>query len=275
VTKLTVAAFALVALGAVTSAATVAAPPILFAAHRGGALLWPENSLLAFENAIQLGADFIEFDVHLSRDGEPMVIHDPTLERTTTGTGRVREQTSAEIRAARLRDRDGTVTAEAVPTLDEVVALAARSRRQMLLEIKVDDRQRAYPGIEEKVMAVLDRHAMTPATVVMAFEPETWRRVRALRSDVRVAALDSSRTLESRGVTLAGAIEEARAAGLAVVGLHQRLVTAETVARARKAGLVLAAWTVNEEKPMRELIELGVGVVISDRPDLAKRLLGR
>ena len=277
-TKLALAGFvltALVALGAITSAPGVAAPPILFAAHRGGALLWPENSLLAFRSAIELGADFIEFDVHLSRDGELVVIHDPTLDRTSTGTGPVRERTAAEIRAARLRDRHGAVTEETVPTLDEVVALAARSRRQMLLEIKVDDRKRRYPGIEEKVMAVLDRHAMTAATVVMAFEPETWRRARALRADVRVAALDSPRTLEGRGVTLASAIEEARAAGLAAIGLDQRLVTADTVAAARAAGLVLAVWTVNEEGPMRGLIDLGVGVVISDRPDLAKRLLGR
>ena len=96
-TKLALAAFALTALaalGVVVGAPTVAAPPILFAAHRGGALLWPENSLLAFRNAIELGADFIEFDVHLARDGEVVVIHDPTLERTTTGAGRVRERTA-------------------------------------------------------------------------------------------------------------------------------------------------------------------------------------
>ena len=62
-------------------------PSTLLAAHRGGSLLWPENSLLAFRNAIALGADFIEFDVHLSKDGEVVVIHDPTLERTTTGAG--------------------------------------------------------------------------------------------------------------------------------------------------------------------------------------------
>ena len=62
-------------------------PATLLAAHRGGSLLWPENSLLAFRNAVALGADFIEFDVHLSRDGEVVVIHDPTLDRTTSGSG--------------------------------------------------------------------------------------------------------------------------------------------------------------------------------------------
>ena len=66
---------------------------VAVAAHRGGALLWPENSLLAFRNAVGLGADYLEFDVHLSKDGEVIVIHDPTLDRTTTGAGPVRERT--------------------------------------------------------------------------------------------------------------------------------------------------------------------------------------
>ncbi len=114
------------------------APATLLAAHRGGSLLWPENSLLAFRNALALGADFIEFDVHLSRDGEVMVIHDATLYRTTTGAGPVRDHSVAELKAFRLKDRSGTVTTETVPTLDEVVEVAARAKRRMLLEIKVD-----------------------------------------------------------------------------------------------------------------------------------------
>ena len=94
----------------------------LLAAHRGGALLWPENSLRAFRGALDLGADYLEFDVHLSRDGEVIVIHDPTLDRTTTGTGPVRERTLAELRRLRLKDRGGAATEEPIPTLDDVAA---------------------------------------------------------------------------------------------------------------------------------------------------------
>src|SRR4029077_5685032 len=143
-------------LGTMSAAAPEMIAP-LFAAHRGGAALWPENSLLAFRNALALGADFLELDVHLSRDGEVMVIHDATLDRTTDGSGPVRERTAAELRALHLKDRGGAPTAEPVPTLDEAVALAATGQRQMLLEIKTDDRKRRYPGIEEKVMAGLRR----------------------------------------------------------------------------------------------------------------------
>ena len=248
----------------------------LFAAHRGGALLWPENSLLAFRNAAEtLGADFLEFDVHLSKDGEVVVIHDPTLDRTTTGRGPVRERTLAELRALRLRDRTGAVTDETVPALDDVAALAMRTGRQMLLEIKVNEAGHRYPGIEEKVFAVLDRHRATPATVVMAFERETWRRVRALRPDARAGALYSRRTIEDVRSTLKAELDQARQAGVALLGLHQGLIDADTVALVRNERMSLGVWTVNDEAAIRRIIDLGVDVIITDRPDLAKSALGR
>src|SRR6185503_16517189 len=157
-------------LGAVSATAADTIAP-LFAAHRGGAALWPENSLLAFRNALALGADYLEMDVHLSRDGEVMVMHDPTLDRTSTGSGPVR-----------------ALTEEPVPTLERVVALAAAAKRQMLVEIKTDEQRRRYPGIEEKVLAILDRHRFAPSAIVMSFEGDTWRRVRQLRPDVRAGA---------------------------------------------------------------------------------------
>ncbi len=269
-------ALGLVALTAVVGSVTAAAQGMiapLFAAHRGGALLWAENSLLAFRNALALGVDYLELDVHLSRDGEVMVIHDPTLDRTTTGTGPVRERTLAELGALRLKDRGGAVLEERVPTLDQVVALAAAGKRQMLLEIKADERRQRYPGIEEKVFAVLDRHRFTPATVVMAFEGTTWRRVRQLRPDARVAALYSARGLPAANVT--PELEALRQAGIGFVGLEQTLVTAEVAKQARLAGLTLGVWTVNERDAIARFIDQGVGVVITDRPDLAKELLGR
>jgi glycerophosphoryl diester phosphodiesterase len=267
---------ALGGLSAVLGTVTAAAPDMiapLFAAHRGGTGLWPENSLLAFGNAVALGADFLELDVHLSRDGLVMVIHDPTLDRTTTGSGPVRERTAAELGALRLKDRSGTVTAEPVPTLDQVVALAAAGKRQMLLEIKTDERKQRYPGIEEKVFAVLDRHRFTPFAIVMSFEGETWRRLRQLRPDARVGALYSVRMLPATGIELE--LASLRQAGVAFVGLEQRMVTADVARQARLAGLTLGVWTVNERDAIERFVGHGVGVVITDRPDLAKAVLGR
>ena len=259
-------------LGTVTAAAPDMIAP-LFAAHRGGAALWPENSLLAFGNALALGADYLELDVHLSRDGEVMVIHDATLERTTTGSGPVRERTAAELGALRLKDRGGAVTAEPVPTLDQVVALAAAGKRQMLLEIKTDERRQRYPGIEEKVFAVLDRHGYTPFAIVMSFEGGTWRRLRQLRPDARTGALYSARALPTPAIE--AELQTLRQAGVVFVGLEQRTVTADVARQARLAGLTLGVWTVNEREAIERFIGHGVGIVITDRPDLAKAALGR
>lgn len=275
-TRLLLAGLALALVAAVAGPpASPAASPVLFAAHRGGSLLWPENSLLAFRNAAELGADFLEFDVHLAKDGEVVVIHDPTLDRTTTGTGPVRARTLAELKRLRLKDKGGAATEETIPALDELVRVAAPGKRQMLLEIKVDERRQRYPGIEEKVLAVLDGHGMAAATVVMAFEAETWRRVRDLRPDIRTAALYSPRMIEQMRSSVRGEMDEVRRAGVAFVGLHQALVNADTVAHARSAGLTLGVWTVNESDAIRRFIGLGVGVLITDRPDLAKTLLNR
>ena len=272
---LLLALLALGGFGAVLGTARGAAQGMVapfFAAHRGGALLWPENSLLAFRNALALGADYIELDVHLSRDGAVVVIHDATLDRTTTGRGPVREHTLAELGALRLRDRGGAVTDEPVPTLEQAVALAAASRRQLLVEIKLDDRKRRYPGIVEKVLAVLDRQGFVPFAVVMAFEAETWRRVRELRPDARVGALYSARQWPA---AVDGELETLRAAGVAFVGLAQAAVNAEVARKARQAGLALGVWTVNERAAIERFIGQGVSVVITDRPDLARELLGR
>lgn len=255
------------------SAGAQAKPATLLAAHRGGALLWPENSLLAFRNAVTLGADFIELDVHLSRDGEVVVIHDPTLDRTTTGNGAVKDRSVAELKTLRLKDRAGAVTDETVPTLDEATAVASKGGRRMLLEIKLDARRARYPGIEEKVLAILDRHRMAGSTVAMAFEPATWRRVRALRPDIAICALYEARMLGR--TTLAAELETLRAAGVGFVGLEHTVVDAAALAQARQAGVEVGAWTVNDAATMKRLIEAGVGVLITDQPDVAKTLLGR
>src|SRR3989442_13687915 len=107
-----------------------------FVVHRGGAALWPENSLLAFRNAIALGSDLLEFDVHLAAGGGVAVIHDATLERTTDGRGPVSSMTPAELRRVRLRGPGGAVTVEHVPMLDDGLGAAAPPTVGPLVELK-------------------------------------------------------------------------------------------------------------------------------------------
>jgi glycerophosphoryl diester phosphodiesterase len=257
------------------STAAAPGPTPLVAAHRGGALLWPENSLTAFRGALALGADFLETDVHLTGDGEVIVLHDPTLERTSTGRGRVSDVRLADLGPLRLRTRDGAVTEDPVPTLAALLDLLGPSRAQLLLEIKVGlDRQR-YPGIEEKVLALVGARGLAARTVVMAFEPETVQRVRALDPSIRTALLVGKGRVERERVPAREAVRWAVEVGASHLGIDHRVLDRSVVEAARRAGIAVAAWTVNEEADMRRVVEAGVSVVISDRPDLALRVVGR
>jgi glycerophosphoryl diester phosphodiesterase len=253
-------------LGLALVAAEASAGPLV-AAHRGGAALWPENSLLAFRNAATLGVDFLETDVHLTADGEVVVLHDPTLERTTTGRGRVAALRLADLRMLRLKAHDGTLTEEPIPTLASLLDVVAASSAHLLLEIKVDADRARYPGIEEKVLALVHARGLRDRTVIMAFQPETLERVRALDPTIRTSLLVGRGSVD--GVTAVG---RARAVGASDLGLDHRLIDPAVVVAARAAGLSLTAWTVNGEVDLRRVIDLGVTIVTSDRPDLALKL---
>jgi glycerophosphoryl diester phosphodiesterase len=255
--------------------AAAQAPGPLVAAHRGGALLWPENSLTAFRLALELGVDYLETDVHLTADGEVVILHDPTLDRTTTGRGRIRAARWTDLASVRLRGRDGAITPDSVPALSQLLDLLASRSTRLLLEIKVDADRQPYPGIEAKVLGLVRGRGLADRTVVMAFEPETIRRIRALDPSIRAALLVGRGRVEREGVPAREAVRWAKNAGATDLGIDYRILDASVLESARAAGLVVGAWTVNEESDLRAVIASGVSVVTSDRPDLALRLLGR
>jgi glycerophosphoryl diester phosphodiesterase len=261
-----------VALLAAAALAAEAAGPLV-AAHRGGALLWPENSLLAYRNALALGVDLLETDVHLTADGEVVIVHDATLERTTTAQGPVRDVRLADLRGVRLRDAQGAVTTEPVPTLRELLDLLRPSTARLLLELKAGPNRQPYPGIEEKVLARVREAGLHDRVAIMAFDDETLRRVRALDPRMRTVLL-VSRARAERVAVAREVVGLVTAAGAADLGIDHRALSAEIVAAARAARVRVAAWTVNEEADIRRVIGLGVDIVISDRPDLARRLAG-
>ena len=263
-----------------------------FAAHRGGAALWPENSLLAFRQALALESDLAEFDVHQTADGALVVIHDPTLDRTTDTTGPVAARSAAEVGRARLKGPDGALTDERVPTLEDVLALVAPSRTGLLVEVKgpvagfgvrYERRGRRstavpgarYEGLEERLVASLHRAGLLARSTIMAFNPDVVTAIRALVPGQRTALLVAARHVRQAGARQENAVDWASAAGATDAGLQYTLVNEAVVKRARAAGLLLGVWTVNAERAMRRLVELGVDVLTSDRPDVAKRVLGR
>jgi glycerophosphoryl diester phosphodiesterase len=266
----------------------VAAPRI--AAHRGGAALWPENSLAAFAGALALGVDLLEFDVHQSADGEVVVIHDPTLERTTEGTGAVCAQPAAALRRLRLRDRNDALTDERIPLLDNVLALASRAGAELLLEVKGPafsvryGRDASgqleivpgprYDGLEERVLARLRANGMIDRTNVMAFNPAVIARVRSLAPSQRTTLLVGRNHVESAAARPTETVQWAERLGATHLGPGHALVAAEIAAAARARGLGLIVWTPNDEGEIRRLAALGVDVITTDRPDLALRVLG-
>ena len=243
------------------------------AAHRGGAALWPENSLLAFRNAMALGSDLLEFDVHLTRDGGVAVIHDATVERTTDATGAVASMTVADLRRLRLKGPEGTLTSEHVPTLDDVLEAAAASSVRLLVEVKGPAARVRYDGLEEKILAALASAGLQDRATVMAFNPDVIARVRSLAPRARTTLLVSRGAVERAGARPEATVGWAVAAGVTDVGLEHTLVDERVVAAARAAKLLLGVWTVNDEVAMRRVQALGVDVLTTDRPDIATRLL--
>jgi glycerophosphoryl diester phosphodiesterase len=253
----------------------VGAGRTLVAAHRGGAALWPENSLRAFRGALALGVDALELDLHQTADGEVIVIHDPTLERTTTGRGALRDATWAALEPLRLRDREGRVTDERVPRLAELLDLAAPARVELLPEIKTATGGQPYPGIEARVLELLKARGLLGRATIQAFQAETLARLRALEPSARTMLLVSRARVERGRAAPVEAVRWARDAGATDLGLDHRLADESVVAAARAARIRLSVWTVNEEVDLGRVIGLGVDVVMSDRPDLALRLVGR
>jgi glycerophosphoryl diester phosphodiesterase len=260
---------------AIALAASAGAAPTRVAAHRGGAALWPENSLLAFRSALALGVDALELDLHLTADGEVVVLHDPTLERMSTGRGAVRDATLADLASVRLKTPEGAATAERVPTLAQVLDLVAQSSSELLPEIKLDAHRQRYDGIEEKVLALIRARGLLARTTIQAFQGDTIRRLRELEPAARTMLLVGRGDVGRDRARPAEAVRRARELGATDLGMNHRLIDADVVAAARAAGIRLSAWTVNDENDIRRMIDLGVDLVMSDRPDLAKRLARR
>lgn len=154
--------------------------PTQIIAHRGGPNYAPENTLPAFQNAIAQGVDWLEFDVQMTQDGVLVIIHDETVDRTTDGTGAVRDLTFAQIRA--LDAGNG----EKVPTFKEVVELAKANGVKILPETKS---AHLYPGIEENMLQMLDEANYLDQTIIQSFEADSLDTLHRLNPNAKLCAL--------------------------------------------------------------------------------------
>ncbi|MDP8958655.1 MAG: glycerophosphodiester phosphodiesterase [Actinomycetota bacterium] len=247
-------------------------PPIM-TGHRGGAGLWPENTLPSFRGAVQLGCRYLETDLHATRDGVLVCLHDDSLDRTTNGRGLVWEQEWAAVEALDagywFAPEDGYPwrgRGAGVPRLEEV--LGELPGVFMTLELKQD-------GIEELLVGAVDELDAWDRVLVGSFHDERLRRVRRL-SGGRVATSAGQREVfyvwaaSRMGVALPSASD---ALQVPVRRGRIRLVDGRLVDAAHRSGKQVHVWTVNAPAEMHQLLDLGVDGLITDRPDILQRVL--
>jgi glycerophosphoryl diester phosphodiesterase len=237
--------------------AAVNAPvrPLVWA-HRGCPTEAPENTLAAFAAAVDAGADGVEFDVQLSRDGVPVVIHDETLDRTTDGHGPVGAHTAAQLAALDAGAGAG------VPTLADVLDLLAPTRLGVNIELK--NSVVAYPGLEQAVLAAVAAAGLGERVVLSSFSAASVGRLARL-TDLEVALVYSRPW--PRPLALATEL------GARAVHPARRLVYPGLVAAARRRGLAVRPWVVNDAGALRRLARVGVDGVFTDAPRLVRTRL--
>ena len=233
------------------------------ASHRGGALLWPENSRIAFENTARLPVEQVEFDVHPTRDGKLVVIHDNTLDRTTDGKGPVAAQDWAALSKLVVKGTGG----QRMLLLDEVIEIFRPTPIVLRLEIKCGPDRIPYPGHGARVAEALKQAGVRDRSVITSFQLATvGEAVATARPSNHVWLVTPNVQID---IGLANVIATAKSAAVPMLGLRQNMLAADTVAAVRAAGLGIGGWACNDAAAIGRLLELEVDVFTTDRPDLA------
>lgn len=254
-------------------------------AHAGGNLLWPDNTMVAFNGANAMGADVLELDVHRVADGQFVVIHDATVDRTTDGTGEVAQFGMLELRRLDAGYRwtpSGPSTDEAalypyrgsgvtLPTLTEV--LGAFPGKAVNIELKQND-----PDVADALCQLIRDNDAAERVMVGSFHGGALAQFRRSCPEVATSASQNE-------VIVFLALEKLRLSAILTpqyealqVPISQYnigIVTQHFVDAAKARGVDVHVWTVNDEATMREMVALGVNGLITDRPDRALRVLGR
>lgn len=237
------------------------APPLVIA-HRGDSAHRPENTLASFASALEVGATVVELDVQLTADGQVVVIHDPTLDRTTSGRGDVRRMTLREVRSvsAGYPARFGDAWAgERVPTFAEALALL-RERARVLVEIKADSvTDDADGGVEARVAGEVRRAGAADRVALISFDHRAIVRLRSLAPEITRGRLFGRTSADE----VTGA---AREAGCELVMPHKSQLNDALAERVHAAGLKLATWVVDEPEELKRLARFGLYGVGSNRP---------
>lgn len=228
-------------------------------AHRGFSSIAPENTMTAFEKAIEIGADYLELDVHRTKDDSLVVIHDKSIARVSCDslTSNISEMTYKELQGvsagycSKFHDK---YRDERIPTLLEVLELA-KNKIKVCIELKVE-------GAEEKVLQLVDQLDMEDQVIIFAFDYRTLAKIRHLNKSIKILYLISYVNQYS--------IDYAKVINVDAIGAgYGTEITKELVDQIHENNMELWKWTVDKEEDMKQLISLGVDGIITNRPDVA------
>ncbi len=237
----------------------------LVVAHRGASLLAPENTMAAFNLAVDVGAHAIELDAKLSRDGEVVIMHDSTLDRTTNGTGTIRSHTMMELRALDAGAYFGdSFSGERVPILSEVFDILAG---KILINVELTNYATLFDRLPEKVISLIVSRGMENDVLISSFNPVALIRSKRIAPDIPIGLLvrGSTRLLINR-VMRSWIMYDCYHPAWEYVS--QGLIDQE-----RRMGNRIHVWTLNSPEEMINLVKAGVNGVITDDPALARKVL--
>ncbi|EST12308.1 glycerophosphodiester phosphodiesterase [Sporolactobacillus laevolacticus] len=229
-------------------------------AHRGSKANRPENTLPSFEEAMRVGSDGIELDVHLTKDQKVVVMHDEKIDRTTNGKGQIKTYTLDQLKQF---DAGSWFSAkykgEQVPTLVQVLELLSDYPGVLNIEFKTD--RNVYPGIEARVAQLVDRYRANLPVVYSSFNHESLIRMKKIDPNAELALLLWERLADPWRYT--------QQVGATAQHLWQPSALSETAVQLHEHGIKVRAWTVNKPKLMQLSFEMGLDAIITDYPEVA------
>jgi glycerophosphoryl diester phosphodiesterase len=240
--------------------------PVMVVAHRGFSGAAPENTLAAFRKAIEIGSDMIELDIHLSKDGRIVVIHDETLERTTNGRGKVVDHTLTDLKKLDAGSSfGGQFAGERIPTLEEVLDLA-KGRVLVNIEIKNPTHGR-YPITElaDKSLQAVKKAKMLDRVIFSSFNPVSLEHIQKKEPRAWVALL-FHRPWNSF-------LEMASGKEYEVLNLRNIHLNKEKISQVHKEGMKVNVYTVNTEEELEQFVRWGADGIITNYPDRLIKIL--
>ncbi|WP_166805804.1 glycerophosphodiester phosphodiesterase family protein [Jeotgalibacillus sp. R-1-5s-1] len=225
-------------------------------AHRGAASYAPENTMAAFQKGLEFGADFLEADVHMSKDGELIIMHDESVDRTTNGSGLIRDLTLEQIKELEAGSHfHPDFFGEPVMTLDELLE-AFYGQIGLVIEIK---HPALYPGIEEKVVELLSQYPSTESIIVQSFDIDTMKRIHELDPDLQIAVL-----MKASFVPVSPGKLDELTSFADYINFNISFVTRRTVNEVHERDGKVLVWSKKDKRLIQKAVLYGVDGIITD-----------